>query len=34
MEFTELTSEEFESFAKHHEQASFYQTLNWGNLKR
>ena len=34
MEFTELTSEEFESFAKNHEQASFYQTLNWGNLKR
>ena len=34
MEFTELTSEEFESYAKNHEQASFYQTLNWGNLKR
>lgn len=34
MEFTELTSEEFENFAKKHEQASFYQTLNWGNLKR
>ena len=34
MKFTELTSEEFEYFAKNHEQASFYQTLNWGNLKR
>ena len=34
MEFTELTSEEFENFAKKHEQASFYQTLNWGDLKR
>lgn len=34
MEFTELTSEEFVQFTKNHEQASFYQTLNWGNLKR
>ena len=34
MEFTELTSEEFVHFTKNHEQASFYQTLNWGNLKR
>ena len=34
MEFTELTSEEFVQFTKNHEQSSFYQTLNWGNLKR
>lgn len=34
MEFTELTIEEFEQFSKTHEQASFYQTKNWADLKR
>ena len=34
MKFTELTAEEFISFSKNHPQASFYQTTNWGDLKR
>ena len=33
MNFTELTEEEFTSFAKNNEQASFYQTIEWGKLK-
>lgn len=33
MKFLQLTEQEFENFAKNHEQASFYQTLNWGKLK-
>mgnify|MGYP003571294501 CR=1 FL=1 len=34
MEFTELTIEEFKDFSRNHTQASFYQTINWGDLKR
>ena len=34
MEFTELTIEEFKDFSINHPQASFYQTINWGELKR
>lgn len=33
MEFVNLTEKEFEKFAYDHEQASFYQTINWGKLK-
>ena len=33
MEFVKLTEEEFKGFAYNHEQASFYQTINWGKLK-
>ena len=33
MEFVNLTEKEFESFAKKHPQASFYQTKEWGHLK-
>ena len=33
MVFTELTKEEFIEFSKNHPQASFYQTINWGELK-
>lgn len=33
MEFVKLTEKEFKSFAYKHEQASFYQTINWGKLK-
>ena len=33
MEFVKLTEKEFKSFAYNHEQASFYQTINWGKLK-
>ena len=34
MIFTELTKEEFIEFSKNHPQASFYQTINWGELKK
>lgn len=34
MEFVELTKKEFIKFAYNHEQASFYQTINWGELKK
>ena len=34
MEFVELSEKEFISFAYNHEQASFYQTINWGKLKK
>ena len=34
MTFTELTIEEFKEFSKNHPQASFMQTLNWGELKK
>ena len=32
MKFVELKEDEFKKFAYSHEQASFYQTVNWGNL--
>lgn len=34
MEFVNLNEEEYTNFAKNHEQASFYQTINWGKLKK
>ena len=33
MKFVVLTDKEFKDFAYKHEQASFYQTLNWAKLK-
>lgn len=33
MKFVELKEDEFKKFAYSHEQASFYQTVNWGKLK-
>lgn len=34
MELKEIDSKEFDKFAEKHEQASFYQTSNWGDLKK
>lgn len=34
MEFLELTEEEFSKFSRNHEEASFYQTTEWGTLKK
>ena len=34
MEFVKLTEDEFREFAKKHPQANFYQTVEWGNLKK
>ena len=34
MEFVKLTEDEFREFAKRHPQANFYQTVEWGNLKK
>lgn len=34
MNFTNLTEKEFQSFASKHPQSSFYQTINWGKLKK
>ena len=33
MEFVVLKENEFKKFAYNHEQASFFQTINWGKLK-
>ena len=33
MEFVVLKENEFKKFAYKHEQASFFQTINWGKLK-
>ena len=33
MNFVSLEEKEFDLFAKHHPQASFYQTSSWGHLK-
>ena len=33
MEFVKLTKDEFKKFASNHDQASFYQTVEWGHLK-
>ena len=33
MKFEILNEKEFMDFALNHEQASFHQTVNWGNLK-
>ena len=33
MEFVVLKEDEFKKFAYKHEQASFFQTINWGKLK-
>ncbi len=34
MNFTILTEKEFQTFARKHPQSSFYQTINWGKLKK
>ena len=34
LKLTEITEKEFEKFAKKHEQVSFHQTKEWGNLKK
>lgn len=34
MEFVELKEEEFKEFSINHPQISFYQTINWGKLKK
>lgn len=34
MEFVKLTEKEFEKFASSHPQANFYQTVEWGHLKK
>ena len=33
MKFVSLEEKEFDSFARHHPQASFYQASTWGHLK-
>ena len=30
----EISDKEFEKFAKKHEQVTFHQTKEWGNLKK
>ena len=34
MEFRELSEKEFINFSEKHEQANFYQTIEWGKLKK
>ena len=34
MKLVELEEKEFKKFADKHEQITFHQTINWGNLKK